>query len=486
MKIRPTQIESMAIAVSKHQHGYLYQQVIDLIRDMRQQGNIKPGDKLPSLRSLAMKLDVSVPTIKQAYIELEGQGLIYAREKSGYFLKAADTRPPSPQKPRMPRNPVAVSRQELIEQVYNGIHQAGNLSLGVANPVAALPASKALNRAMRRVMSVAGDKGFQYGPMHGYEPLRRQIARRYLDVGLNVSSNDIVITNGAQEAIGLALQAVASPGDVVAVESPCYFGILELIESLGMLALELPLCPDQSLCLDDLQKAVTAHPVKAVIISTSLANPLGCWLSNEKKRQIVSFLESRDIALIEDDVYGDLYFGSEKGLPAQLYSQNNNVLTISSFSKTAAPSYRVGWLLAPGYSNTVGRLKRAMSCSAPLLNQWTITEFLRTGEYDRYTRQLRQVLQTNRDRMSGLFQRSLGNRVRLSEPQGGTVLWLEFDKEIDGNQVFREALDKQISVTPGSLFSPSNRYRHCIRVSYGLPWDAGIEQGIATLTSLVP
>lgn len=470
--------------VSKEHDAFLYHQVIQMIRDMQDNGTLKAGEKLPSLRNLASKLSVSVPTIKQAYMELERQNIIYAREKSGYFLNPSQSLHAMPSKARAAQRPVPVNRQELIEQVYQGIHTPGNLSLGVANPVAALPASKALNRAMRRVMTLAGDTAFEYGPMLGFEPLRQQLAMSYLDFGLQVSPDELIVTNGAQEAICLALQTVAKPGDVIAVETPCYFGILELIESLGMLALELPLDAQNGMALEDLQRAIDTHPVSAVVLSSTIANPLGCRLPDDRKRSIVELLESREIALIEDDVYGDLYFSGNRGTPMQAFSRRQLVLTCSSFSKTAAPGYRTGWLLAPGFCQQVQRLKRAMSFSASLLNQYAISEFVRSGEYQRYLKQLRQTLLTNRDRMIAFLRTHLPDSVRISTPAGGTVLWLEFERERDGDALFRQALAERISIAPGSLFSPSLRYKHCVRISFGLPWNENMERGLVRLCEL--
>ncbi|MFT5675945.1 MAG: DNA-binding transcriptional MocR family regulator [Paraglaciecola sp.] len=465
-------------------HTYLYRQVISLVRQMHLNGTIQAGEKLPSLRSLATKLSISVPTVKQAYIELEQQGLIYAREKSGYYLKSSSLESSVPKKARLPIKPTQVTRQQLIEQVYKGIHQSGHLPLGVANPVAALPASKALNRTMRRTMSLAGDKALNYGPMNGFEPLRRQLAIRYLDFGMQISPEEIVITNGAQEALNIALQSVAKRGDIIAVESPCYFGILELIENLGMLALEIPLSAETGLTVCDVEKAIDRHMVKACVFSSTVANPLGCLLADTTKKSIVELLESKNIPLIEDDVYGDLYFNDKRGIPAQHFSRIGLVLTCSSFSKTVAPSYRVGWVLSSTYNNHAKRIKRAMSCSSSLMNQWTLYEFIRAGEYDRYVKQLRQVLQTNKERMVSLVRQYFPGSVRVTDPKGGTVLWIELAKHVDGNKVFQEALSQGISVAPGTLFSPSNRYQHCIRLSYGLPWSDRVEKGIKTLSEI--
>ncbi len=474
----------MSNVLEKKSDTYLYLQVIRLVKEMQIDGTIKAGEKLPSLRSMANTLSVSIPTIKQAYFELERQGFIVARPKSGYYLKSADIASLSPKKSSLAAQPVAVSRQELIEQVYQAIHQPTNLPLGVANPVAAMPATKALNRTMRRVLSLAGDTALNYGPTNGYEPLRRQLAIQYLNNGLLVSPDDIVITNGAQEAINIALQSVAKPGDIIAVESPCYFGVLELIESLGMLALEIPLDASDSLCLVDVKTAIDTHDVKACIFSTTLSNPLGCELSEDKKQALVALLESRGIPMIEDDVYGALHFGSKHGKPAQYYSKKGLVLTCSSFSKTVAPSYRIGWLLSSKLRNQTGRIKRAFSCSSPLINQWTLSEFLRTGEYQRYLNQLRQALLINKERMVSLITQHFPRGTRVTDPIGGAVLWLELVGDSDGDQIFRQALLENISITPGSLFSPSNRYSKCIRLSYGLPWSDDIEPGIKTLAKL--
>ncbi|GAC17225.1 aminotransferase [Paraglaciecola arctica BSs20135] len=461
----------------------MYQQVINLITEMRSNGTLQTGQKLPSLRNLSASLSVSIPTVKQAYVELERQGLVLAKPKSGYFLTqqyASD----QPKKARLPNKPMAVSRQQLIEDVFKSIHQPHNLALGVANPVAALPITKTLNRTMRRVMSVMGDKALHYGAVAGYEPLRRQLAFSYMEYALPLAPDDIIITNGAQEALNIALQCVAKAGDVIAVESPCYFGILELIENLGMLALEVPICSEDGLTLQDVKKAINKHPVKACIFSSTIANPIGCELADEAKQQIVELLEDKNIPLIEDDVYGDLYFTEKRGIPAQKYSKKGLVITCSSFSKTAAPAYRIGWIATQKFSQRCAQIKRALSCSSSHMNQITLFEFVRSGDYERYLTQLRSVLMTNKARMLNKLQQLLGDNTRISDPKGGCVFWLEFDSSINSANVFQLALQQNISVSPGMLFSPSNRYQHCIRLSYGLPWNDRLEEGLKVFAAI--
>jgi len=473
----------MSSMIKKDSDQFLYQQVIELINTMQSAGSLRPGDKLPSLRKLSSQLNVSIPTVKQAYVELERTGKVEARPKSGYFLRAASLDISSPKRPKFVRRPVPVRCQTLIEEAYEAVHSPHILPLGVSHPVMACPPDKTLARIMRRVLATAGPKVMAYGPMDGFVPLKRQIAQRYLERGVQASPNDIIITNGAQEALAISLQSVAKAGDIIAVESPTYFGILELIENLGMMALEIPSC-SEGICLDDLAESLDAHDVKACVFSSLINNPTGSCMREDKRRPLVEMLEARNITLIEDDVYGELHFNDEDVLPLQAYSTKGLVITCSSFSKTAAPSYRVGWILSNRYEQKAKGLKRAISCSSSLLNQWVINEYLRSGDYDRNIKRLRQVLRTNKERMRSLIARYFPAKTCVSNPMGGGVVWVELPPGYDATELFHLAVDEGISITPGVLFSASGRYKRCARISYGLPWDETVESAIKKLGEL--
>ncbi len=280
----------MTIAIQRDKNEFLYQQVISMIQQMINSNTITPGDRLPSLRGLSEKLSISIATVKQAYIELERLGVIESRPKSGYFLVPSSPYNASPKRVKLAKKPTAVRKQRLIEEVFDAIHRPGVVPLGIANPASVHSSDKALARIMRQVLSKAGSRAVSYGPMGGYGPLKKQLALRYFGLGLQVSADEILITNGAQEAIAIALKCVAKRGDVVAVESPAYFGVLELIESYGMMALEIPLCPDDGICLDDLSRAIAEHPIKACIFSSSVSNPFGSFMDATKQRDLVRLL----------------------------------------------------------------------------------------------------------------------------------------------------------------------------------------------------
>ena len=295
-----------------------------------------------------IRLGVSIPTIKQAYVELERLGRVVSRPQSGFYVRA-QMRNEVVRRPVSKRGckPVEVQCQSLIDRVYAGIHLPNVVPMGISNPTMAKPAAKSLHRTMKRVMARAEERSLSYASFVGEPGLRRQLAHRYLQMGGDVNPDDIVITNGGQEALMLALQSVGKPGDVIAVESPSYHGVLELIESLGMLAVEIETCPEEGVCLEALAQALDSQKITACAFSSSLNNPLGSLMPDHLRQQMVEMLESRDVVLIEDDVYGDLIFDGSRPKPAQFYSRKNLVMTVGSFSKTAAPGYRIGWLL-PG------------------------------------------------------------------------------------------------------------------------------------------
>ncbi len=472
------------LAVDKESSDYLYRQVIDLISDNIESGALMPGDRLPSLRRMSNRVGVSIPTVRQAYVELERQRRVQSRPQSGFYVRGLATnelvRPTPPF--RRSAKPIPVIGRSLMDRVYDGLYTPGVVPFGIANPCMVKPAAKALQRTMKRVMARTQERSLAYAPTLGEAGLRRQIAYRYLDtVGGKIDPDNICITNGGQEALLLALQAVAGKGDVIAVESPTYHGLLELIDSLGMLAIEIETCPEEGITLSALRKTLEAHPVKACMFSTTLSNPLGVSMPEEMRQELVEMIEAHGVVLIEDDVYGDLLFDGHRPKPAEFFSRSGSVLTCGSFSKTIAPGYRIGWLIAGQYIDQITQLKRSFSCSSGLLQQLTLSEFLATGDYDRYLKTLRPELQCNAERMSAVVAQHFPRQTRTSKPVGGCVLWLELPEKVDSENLFELAIEAGISIAPGLIFSPCNRYRNFIRLSFGHPWSKQIEESIEWL-----
>jgi DNA-binding transcriptional MocR family regulator len=470
------------LAIDKDAEPYLYRQVIDLINQNIDDGTLRPGDRLPSLRRMSLTAGVSVPTVRQAYIELERRRRIEARPQSGFYVRHVGGNEIVHPGRSSAGAPAAVECRPLMTRVYDGIDHPNLVPLGIANPCMARPAVKTLNRTMKRVMTRVEERSLGYSTTLGEPQLRRQIAFHYLDsAGVKIEPEHICVTNGGQGALFLALLAVASPGDVIAVETPTYHGLLELIDSLGMLAVEVETCPEEGVDLAELERTLEKHPVKACMFSTTLSNPLGVTMPEEVRRRLVALLEKHDTVMIEDDVYGDLRFDGTRPTPAQFLSNTAKIITCGSFSKTAAPGYRIGWIATDRYMEQIKRLKIAFSGSSGLLQQLTLAEFLASGDYLRHVKALRPVLQQNAERMSAMVAEHFPAETRTSKPVGGCVLWLELPRHVNSVKLFDDAIGAGISITPGPIFSPSKRYANFIRLSYGHPWSERTEDAMRWL-----
>ena len=467
------------LQVSKKDGNFLYRQVIDLIAENIDSGALRPGDRLPSLRKMSRTAGVSIPTVRQAYVELERQRRVESRPQSGFYVRHVAANDIVLPTRSYDGDPIPLECRTLMERIYSGINDPDLVPLGIANPTMAKPAAKGLHRAMKRVMARAEERSLGYSATLGEPALRRQIAYHYLDTtGVQVDPEHIGITNGGQEALLLALKAVARQGDVVAIETPTYHGMLELIDSLGMLAIEVETCPEEGVTIAELEKTLLQHDVRVCMLQTTLSNPLGVTMPEKDRRRLVELLTKYDTVLIEDDVYGDLRFDGDRPLPAQFLGGNAKVITCGSFSKTAAPGYRIGWVVTGHYIQAISHLKRAFSCTSGLLQQLTLADFLASGDYTRHLKALRPVLKRNAERMAALVAEHFPAETRTSKPVGGSVLWLELPDHVNTESLFDEAVQAGISITPGHIFSPCSCYTNFLRLSFGHPWDEKTEDAI--------
>jgi DNA-binding transcriptional MocR family regulator len=319
----------------------------------------------------------------------------------------------------------------------------------------------------------------------GYLELRRHICRRYLLSGVSVPPEEIVITAGGMEAINLALRCVADVGDLVAVESPAFYATLASLERLGMKVVEVPTDAVTGVDIDALRRLLEQHPVKACCFMTNFQNPLGALMPDEKKRDLVSLLAEKRIPLIEDDVYAELYFTARPPKPTRAFDTQGLVLNCGSFSKCLAPGYRIGWVAAGRYAEDAERLKFVtnISTSAPL--QAGIAAYLSSGGYDRHLRALRHTFAVNKERMLSGLRPLLSRGCLATDPLGGYLLWLEMPPKVDSLVVHKAALERGISVVPGSLFSPNASFSNCLRLNYGLEWTPAVDRGLVTLCEIV-
>jgi DNA-binding transcriptional MocR family regulator len=356
--------------------------------------------------------------------------------------------------------------------------------LGAAIPGAEFVPTAKLQRIVSSVWRRHPEAMATYGIPPGREELRRQVALRARDWGVSTTPDEIIITNGCMEAVNLCLRAVARPGDTIAIESPTYFGLLHALEALDLKALELPTDATEGIDLAALQSALAGNRVAACLLSSSFNNPLGCTMPDERKLAVLDVLARHDVPLIEDDIYGDIYFGPERPRPYAALDRAGRTIYCSSFSKTIAPGYRIGWLVAGRHVRRALDHKFATTLCGPALPQIAFADFLASGGYEHHLRRIRREFEDNVGRMLRAVEDAFPPRTRVSRPAGGFVLWVELPKGVRSRKLLDEALQHDICFAPGDVFSATDRYAHCLRLSCGYSWDEKLEQGVRRLGAL--
>jgi DNA-binding transcriptional MocR family regulator len=295
----------------------------------------------------------------------------------------------------------------------------------------------------------------------------------------------VVITNSCTESFNLCLRAVTKPGDVVALESPTYLVLLQVIEDLGLKALEIPTHPRTGISVEALELATRNGAVKACALIPNASNPLGCIMPEESKRRVAQLLAERNVPLIEDDVYGDLCFEGTRPWPIKSYDTSGNTLLCSSFSKTISPALRLGFVAAGRRFAEIARLKTVSSGVTGPMQQAALAEFLEGGGYARELRRARRTYAAQVARMADAVAEYFPHDCSMSRPQGGFVLWVELPKQVDALALHEDAVAEGIAFVPGQLFSAAGRYRNYLRLNCGNPWNDAIDAGIRRLGELV-
>jgi len=470
----------------KPDHKYL--EVADRIERLIERKILKVGDKLLSVRALSKEQGISLSTAFQAYYSLESKGLIEARPQSGYYVKYSPEHTLDLPKVSDPvDDAVPVSIDDMIQSVYSNLNSNGNvLNFSMATPsIKLLPAAK-LNKAVLQAIRDSKSSCLNYEHIQGNASLRKQIARQSFNWGGTPSEEDIIITAGAVEALSLCVKAITKPGDSVAIESPTYFAIFQVMESHGLKVVEIPTDPINGLDLDYLEQAIPRFDIKACLCVNNFNNPLGSCMPDDRKKRLVDMLGKREIPLIEDDIYGELYFGKTRPRTCKSYDKKGLVLLCASFSKSLAPGYRVGWTIPGRFKDKVIRLKRMHTVSTNTLAQAAIANFLSNGRYELHLRHLRKALHTQSLRYLQAISEYFPEDTRITRPQGGFTLWIEMNKKINAYKLHKRALQKYgIGIAPGQIFSSQGLFENCFRISYGEPWNDQIEEGIKTLGKLV-
>ncbi|MFP6783074.1 GntR family transcriptional regulator [Pseudomonas sp. FW306-2-2C-D06B] len=463
-----------------------YERFADDIAELIRSGVLGPGQRVPSVRYASQTHGVSPSTVFQAYYLLERRGLIRARPRSGYFVNAHAPRQFSePQALQPVSESTDVDVSALVFSILDSIKDPNTIPFGSAFPSPELFPLQRLSRSLASASLSMDPRMVVTDLSPGNPQLRRQIALRYMVGGLMLPMEELLITNGALEALNLCLQAVTQPGDLVAIEAPAFYACLQVLERLKLKAVEIPVHPREGMDLGALAQTLEKHPVKAVWCMTNFQNPVGASMPEAKKQALVELLARHQVPLIEDDVYAELYYSQQAPKPAKAFDTQGLVMHCGSFAKSLAPGYRIGWVAAGRFAQKIERLKLMTSLCASMPAQAAIADYLQHGGYDRHLRKLRYALEGQQANMLAAISRHFPAQTRVSQPSGGYFLWLELPEQMDALKLFHMALAQGISIAPGPIFSPTRRFGNCIRLNYGSPWHDGAERAMETLGRII-
>jgi len=446
-----------------------YQYLADLLAERIEQGLYRSGEKLPSVRNLSQEHGVSISTVQQAYQTLETLQLITPQPRSGYFVAPRKALPPVPAMSRPVQRPVEVTQWDQVLEMLDARLDKDIILFGGGAPDITQPSLKPLWRELSRVVQHQPTEVLGYDELAGHRELREQIARLMLDGGSTVTADDVVITSGCHSALSIALLAVCKPGDIIAVESPSFYGTMQLLRGLGIKALEIPTDPETGISVEALELALEQWPVKGVILVPNCNNPLGFIMPEARKRAVLALAQRHDIVIFEDDIYGELAAEYPRPRTVHSFDIDGRVLMCSSFTKTVAPGLRVGWIAPGRYRDRVMHMKYASSGTNPPATQLAAAAFVREGHYHRHIRRMRQIYQNNMETYTCWLRQYFPCGICVTRPMGGYMLWVELPEVVDMVCVAKQLCRLKIQVAPGSLFSASGKYRNCLRINCALP-----------------
>lgn len=453
-----------------------YEQVIERVLGFIASGNLREGEKLPSVRQMAAQMSLGIMTILDAYRRMEARGIIESLPRSGYIV-----RPPSLQKPphiiKLPDARVGnINVQEKtveipaeIEDLFRAVIRPGMVGLGAGMPDPGDLPSQELSLSLARVARTWPLEINQYYLGFGDEQLKHELGKWMINTGCCPLADEITVTQGITQGLNLALRTLSSPGDTILVESPGYYGFYTILEYLHLKAVEVPVEPGNGISITELKKILKkgVRP-KALVCSPTFSNPTGAVISGDNRTELIQLSRKYKFVIIEDDTYGELYFDSHRPFPPLKALAPEEIIYLGSFSKLFAPGYRIGWAAAGRYTNDLRQCFSMSVLASPPMLQKAVADYLQRGGVRQHLRRLREKYHHNVMTFQGVIAEHFPEGTRTANPTGGHYLWIELPKKCDAVAITHQALKYKISVAPGVLFSSRKHYKNYMRINCGL------------------
>ncbi len=456
----------------------LYRRLAAAVEEMIRRGCLRVGDRMPSLRSLSQRYGVSVPTVTQAYVLLETRGIVEARTRSGFYLRGG--RSPSQWKEEQKK-----CTDSFMVALMRDAARPDFVPFGLYAPSSQFLPSLKLSRALGTVARRSGPKSLEYDLIPGNFSLRQQIAKRSVEWGCALGPDDLIITNGGIEALALCIRAICNPGDTLAVEAPMCPVVVLMLREMGVHALEIECRAPNGLVISELARLLSTRRVQGLLVTPNFNNPSGALMSDRDKKALVELCAFYNVPIIEDDIHGDLGFESKRPMCLKALDRKDSVMLCGSFSRTLAPSYRVGYVVPGKFYRDVIDRKAISTLSNATLPSMAVAEFLANGGYEYHLRTLRRTLAELTSITAEAILKYFPVGTKLLPPRGGSVLWVELPQEVDSYTLFQNARQEKICIIPGNAFSISHNYKNFIRIACGHPWSDVQASALIRLGSMI-
>ena len=455
-----------------------YQILEDALAGQIAEGRLRSGERLPSVRTLCDRYALAKGTVLHALSRLEARGLIRAKPRSGYYVvpresqASAITRPTAPVAARVSPLLMDLMQHGAAFDLVPGAGGENTQGLEILN--------RSINRVMRRQR---GQSHLYYDDPSGSVILREQLAMRYLRRGCKLTYEDFIVTSGCQNALFLALMATCKAGDVVAVESPGFYGALQLLEQLQLKVIEIPSSPLTGMSVDALQQAAEKWPVKVCIVSPCYSTPAGAVMPDPARKQLLQLAEQQNFAVIEDDIYADTALSYTPD-PLKKLDQTGRVILCSSFSKSLSRDLRIGWISGGRWHQALLQLKLVTQLASPLSVQNGLAEFISNGDYDSHLKRQQKWLRQQSEQLLNHV-RGWTAVTNVEVPEGGLTLWIELEPDRDTSALFSELKSEGVFIAPGALFSTKNKFSNHLRLSFAHPWNDHRQKALSVIGKLL-
>ena len=467
-------------------------QIVDVFAAAIEAGELAPGDQLPPTRELAELTAVNHLTAARAYRRLAEMGLVSGRVGRGTFVR--QTAPEAAQLGEAEENSawqlyalpdeVETHSDRVVGEMFRQAGRDDLIPLLVGYPADELFPTADFARIIADVVADGGISIHQYGDVEGVPQLREQLALLGRERGFAESPGEILTTTGAAQALGLTADALLRPGDVAAVESPTFPGLLNAVRATGASVLPVPVDAD-GLDVDALEQLLRRRQIKMLALQPRLHNPTGRDLSPERRRRLIDLARREGFFIVEDGVYADLRFEGEE--PLALRSEApDHVIYVSSLSKTASAGLRVGWVAARGpVLERIVAEKRSAELNTPPLTELALARFLAEGGYPQQLERAKAFFRERCNALSDAVAEHLGGIATVSTPLGGGHLWLTFSDRIDERDLYEQAVREGVSFLPGAAMMAERPRRAHARLSFGYLDPPELREGVKRLATAV-